>query len=761
MRMTDNNSKYCDNISEKLAFYVALIRQENSKNMQTRNIRAEGFFAAFLNALKGWRLINANDERHNAPGIDLIDRDSRVIVQVSSTFDRDKLLDALKKSDIQKYQGYHFYFMAITERAKSYAPFPPAVWIVFNQKQDIYDTGRLLEMAQGVGIERQKVLSDLVNQYFEADIRASVRCLTRMPPRADKTNVICRDRELEDVRRMLDEGQDVMLMSGFGGIGKTALARLVFHSVKGFYDEVAWVPYNGSLRRSLLASIELDGDIRDEAERLRRINALRNDGLRKLFVIDNADAGGEQNPQEDAGLAALSGWEHTTVLVTSRLDELEPFKLYRIDFLGDDPCVDLFFHYYDPEKTKDPNRTQDDAVRRLVALALNHTLTVELFAKGAKRAAGLDAYYKTLRANLASVPRRFAIGRTGKMDTVVGHLRGLFDLQDRTDAEKNTLRAFALLPPAAALTPEEAEAWFGLRASDLERLADDGWLQWKGGSYFEHPLVRQIILLDPIPEDTAGHFLDFIEDYHNGYFADGAVHTELTRRLELAEAAVEAVCRDGDTVQIAHILHNMGGACQRLARYGDAVRHYQKALAIKEVKRGKNHTDTATIYNNLALVYDDMGDYPKALEYHEKARKIREAVLGPEHPDTATTYNNLANVYQAMGDYPKALEYYEKTRKIDEAVNGPEHPFTATTYNNLGALYYAMERWFDADDYLLRALKIRLVKLGPGHPNTKNTYGWLSDSYQAQHGETGSFLPWLRAQLNAEENRALDELLKE
>ena len=113
-----------------------------------------------------------------------------------------------------------------------------------------------------------------------------------------------------------------------------------------------------------------------------------------------------------------------------------------------------------------------------------------------------------------------------------------------------------------------------------------------------------------------------------------------------------------------------------------------------------------------------------------------------------------------MGDYPKALEYYEKDRKISEAVLGPEHPDTAQTYNNLGALYYAMERWSDADDYLLRALKIRLVKLGPGHPYTRYPYGWLSDTYQALHGETESFLPWLRGELNAEENRALDELLE-
>ena len=711
-----------------------------------------------------------------------------------------------------------------------------AWWSAWKKKHET-DTLRISFLGQSELLAKLREYQ-LYDIYFDAQANSS-HYLTEPPEYVDEHSVICRGQELGDITGLLRSGKHV-LMSGFGGIGKTALAKLVFHTVEAEYDAVAWIDYRGSLKNSLLAEILLEDDIREEPERWRRIQAILGDGRKKLFIIDNADHTEGQNPQEDAELLRLTGWENISVIVTSRLEALGNYQIREIDFLSKDDCVALFCHY-----RKGTQRTQEAAVRNLVKLANCHTLTVELFAKGARRIADLDAYYGKLEAGLDNAKLEFKTSHRSKMATIIQHLRNLFDMQERTPEEMGVLRDFAVLPADAYLTQAEAEHWFGHDENVLNVLAEDGWLQWNDGRYFMHPLVQQIIRLDPIPEDTAGHYLDFVEYFDNGYFPEDAVYSELIRRLELAESVVAAVCGDWDTVRLANIFHNMGVACWRLARYDDAAEYDHKALAIKEAmlgkehlstattfnnlagvyqsmgdlpraleynknalaiyeaKLGKDHPNTATTYNNLSVLYRAMGDYPKALEYHEKALTIREARLGKDHPDTAATYNNLASVYRDMGDLPRALEYLEKDRAIREARLGKDHPDTATTYNNLatvyrdmddypkaleyhekaltireaklgkehpdtaqscnnlGALYYKMEQYSDACDLLLRALRIRLVKLGPGHPYTRNTYAWLSYSYQAQHGETDSFLPWLRGQLNDAENRALDEMLRE
>lgn len=77
------------------------------------------------------------------------------------------------------------------------------------------------------------------------------------------------------------------MVNGFGGIGKTSLAQLVFHKFHERYDEVAWIDYQGDLRKSLLAKIQMDAlkFCKDDEERIRTIMNLRNDGKSKLLSL--------------------------------------------------------------------------------------------------------------------------------------------------------------------------------------------------------------------------------------------------------------------------------------------------------------------------------------------------------------------------------------------------------------------------------------------------------------------------------------------
>ena len=197
--------------------------------------------------------------------------------------------------------------------------------------------------------------------------------------------------------------------------------------------------------------------------------------------------------------------------------------------------------------------------------------------------------------------------------------------------------------------------------------------------------------------------------------------------------------------------------------------YYKKAIQIREEALGRDHIETAFSYNNIACNYRIMGDYDKALEYHEKALQIRKSQLGDDHPETALSYHNIANVYRDMGrekgcdmdDLNQAQQLYEKALAIRKKKLGDNHPATATTYDMMGTLFHLKEDEESATKSFLKAFHIRLMKLGPKHLRTQNTLENLRNEYIIQHPDNADdFLTWLRRQLNAEENRALDELLE-
>lgn len=54
-----------------------------------------------------------------------------------------------------------------------------------------------------------------------------------------------------------------LLLSGFGGLGKTALARILYAKSKDWFNCVGWVEYHKDLKSSFLASMDIANEIED------------------------------------------------------------------------------------------------------------------------------------------------------------------------------------------------------------------------------------------------------------------------------------------------------------------------------------------------------------------------------------------------------------------------------------------------------------------------------------------------------------------
>ena len=72
-----------------------------------------------------------------------------------------------------------------------------------------------------------------------------------------KASVLFRDDEYAKAKMAITNNKSVVL-TGFGGNGKTSVARLLYSDLKSKYDFCGWINYNGDLKNSMIADIELD-----------------------------------------------------------------------------------------------------------------------------------------------------------------------------------------------------------------------------------------------------------------------------------------------------------------------------------------------------------------------------------------------------------------------------------------------------------------------------------------------------------------------
>lgn len=79
------NQYIFNEILDRLSGLASNIKLRASFNLLDSNVLSEDFYLGLLNLVYGWNLHNANSDVQNVQGIDLIDRNRKIVVQVTST----------------------------------------------------------------------------------------------------------------------------------------------------------------------------------------------------------------------------------------------------------------------------------------------------------------------------------------------------------------------------------------------------------------------------------------------------------------------------------------------------------------------------------------------------------------------------------------------------------------------------------------------------------------------------------------------------
>ena len=598
--------------------------------------------------------------------------------------------------------------------------------------------------------------TDFISRYFTVSssvrdgLKSIPRCLTPVPMVDQSVGLVGREEKLNTVIEMLEGKRRLALVSGLGGIGKTAIMQWVCNDLKEKGNYVAWIDCGSSLKEDLLTLCNAFGiPVEDpDAAYDMIINAVKIqlDGSLYLFLDNLA------RKPDDSEIGVLNSL-NAHIMITSR-QKYRAFPSVDLDVLEPGDALTMFYKYYNG----DSDRPHVEHARNIVISVERHTLLIELLAKAAARSGGtLEDFANNLaeKGVFGVFKRKLAAAHEGNENrTIEDCVMKLYEISGLSEEEQRIMKLFSIFTPEKEIYWKVAE-WAGLDLDAVDDLVERAWLGRNGleNNYTIHQIIKdslarqlkksgEVLRIEEGYDDLLGEVINT-----DRYMPRHLEYTKVRERLTLAEDIANYLAErttgmlsSGDIpeqeerviVRLSVLYNNMAGVYEDLGEYEKAMEYYGKALAIRERVLGTEHPDTAATYNNMANVYYYQGDYSKALEYYGKDLAISERVLGFEHPSTAATYHNMAYVYKIQGNYEKALEYYGKDLAISERVLGVEHPDTATTYNNMSSVFRARGDYEKALAYCRKALTIYECVLGPEHPDTATTYNDIAIIFSEQ-----------------------------
>jgi tetratricopeptide (TPR) repeat protein len=261
---------------------------------------------------------------------------------------------------------------------------------------------------------------------------------------------------------------------------------------------------------------------------------------------------------------------------------------------------------------------------------------------------------------------------------------------------------------------------------------------WEDGVWFAQELARRAERLGDEKRQADAW-------YYRAWHYYNAGHYEEARSWASQAVALYEVCRGPDHTDTAHVLRVLGGVLQAQGNLAGAREACERALRIDEAAYGPDHPGVAADVNNLGKVLRDQGDLAGAREAIERALRIGETIYGPDHPNVAIGVNNLGEVLWAQGNLAGARAAYERALRIDEAAYGPDHPTVARDVNNLGRVLQDQGDLAGARAAFERALRILRLTYGDEHPQVATAHNNLGLVLKAQGDLAGARAAYARA----------------
>jgi tetratricopeptide (TPR) repeat protein len=600
--------------------------------------------------------------------------------------------------------------------------------------------------------------------------------LTDELPQRNIKEIKGRKEDLKKIRRILKNENELVVVNGIGGIGKTTLAEAYIFKYKQKYHHIAWVNLDsGDIENDfintsgLIDILNIDNEYGLGKEYLFRkvIRALK--GLNKgpnLLILDNASS----NLKDYKKILPQSPNWH--VLITSR-EEILGYKKYSLDYLSEKAALNLFLQHCSIIEDQ-------EQIKELLKKIEYHTLTIEILAKtAAHHNISIEKLKNAIECNIKA---DVFVDHDGykKITNVYTYLSSIFKLGSLSIDEIWLLQQFTCLPSNyisyktlyelinPILTKQEL-----IFSELLNNLSKKGWVQKKeeDNSFKVHRVIKEILIKEfslklssiaPLVDNVSKKirinqvkdnpidkikwliFADILErrlsnisdvriaylQYHLGYMY--RIEGKYERAKELQEKALKTnkkYCGENHfrtansysalALVLIDLKTNLCVAEQLLI----------KALEINSQKYNKETPSITNIYSNLGALYFTKGDYRRAQEMHLKALYLDEKEYKRQYSHIAIASSNLGIALKHMGEYNRPVRLLKRALLIDENNFGKKHPALAIRYYNLGKILNEKKQNIEAKNCLKKALRINRDNFGRNHFRTAIFYSVLGNIY--------------------------------
>jgi tetratricopeptide (TPR) repeat protein len=541
--------------------------------------------------------------------------------------------------------------------------------------------------------------------------------------------LIGRDELLREVKKRLLSNDDVTLLGGVPGCGKTEIAIHLAQDeqfMKNFPDGLLWVSLGYGLEeRAVYSRLSTWGHaVGFEREKMPGRNSetlapiIRNEISKRhiLLVIDDAW-------DLDQALTFRVGGNNCAHLLTTRLPEIasdfgdEPDEVpISVTELDDDAARELLAHYV-PKVVDQHSDEIEQCVKQSGGLPLSLVIIGSCLQKAEKLGphkleAALEKATKAEDIFDEPLPERMRRLRANAPRSLFAIIQMSKELLDET--AQDALLALTVFPAkvntfsyqAGAIVARSPEALEELQAQGLTEIVDP-----ENERYTMHMAIhayaesaRKGYDAQSAYERMADYFIGYIENFRKGKTEllasleqehqnlQAALeklieYKEAGRGLQLAQALwkfwyersyfsegrkyTKDLCElpDSEDPELgkvrAEVINNAGNLAYNQGELDEAQAMHEESLRLR--KQIGDQRGIAGSKNNLGLLYRERGNYLAAEKHFRDALETNQRKIHNDWEEwSAKNLNGLGTVAALQGDGPKAQKYQEDSLEIFE-----------------------------------------------------------------------------------------------